>query len=301
MTKKRNFSNIIKRKYVRGLPGHVLKAEYFYFETEPNFKKELAIVCGGCEKCAPDYIINRKSYPYYVIKYTISGKGTFSINSQTFPLKQGILSGFTPQSPHFYQSDTSNPLEHIFIIFTGCEASLLFEQSTLASKYVIDVASQSETLYILRAIMKTGIEKAPFSQQISCNLLRILMLRQAANINFSTSDFSQSKETYQRCKKYIDDNFTKIFSSSEVANACAVNIRYMARLFRQYGKIKPHEYIMNLKMNKASAILLTSGLSVNEIGYSLGFNDPYHFSRVFKRFHGLAPKMYRELYLEHKK
>lgn len=293
-------NNVIKKKYVRGRPGHVLEAKYFYYETEPNFKKELAIVCGGYEKCAPDFIINRKSYPYFVIKYTISGKGIFKINSQTFTLKQGIFSGFSPQNPHFYQSDTSNPLEHIFIIFTGSQAPQLFEQSTLASKHIIDVASQSETLYFLKAIMKTGIEKAPFSQQICCNLLRILMLRQAANINLSTSDFSQSRETYRRCKKYIDDNFTKIFSSSEVADACAVNIRYMARLFRQYGKIKTHEYIMRLKLNKASAILLTSSLSINEIGYSLGFSDPYHFSRVFKKFHGISPRDYRNLYLENK-
>ncbi len=297
MPQKQDYSNIIKRKYVHGLPGHVLTAEYFYYETEPNYKKELAIVCGGYEKCASDYMINRKSYPYYVIKYTISGKGTFSIDSQTFPLKQGILSGFTPHNPHFYQSDTSNPLEHIFIIFTGSEAPRLFEQSTLASKYIIDVASQSETLYLLKAIVKTALEKALFSQQICCNLLRILMLRQAANIKYPTNDFSQSRETYQRCKKYIDDNFTKTFSSSEVADACAVNIRYMARLFRQYGKIKPHEYLMRLKLNKASTILLTSKLSVNEVGYALGFNDPYHFSRVFKKFHGLPPSTYRNLYI----
>jgi AraC-like DNA-binding protein len=60
----------------------------------------------------------------------------------------------------------------------------------------------------------------------------------------------------------------------------------MARIFRQYGRITPHEYIMRLKINKASTLLLTSGLSINEIGYFLGFNDSYHFASVFKRFRG---------------
>jgi AraC-like DNA-binding protein len=297
MTRKINDRNVIKSKYVRGRPGHVLKAEYFYYETEPNYKKELAIVCGGYEKCAPDYQINRNSYPYYVIKYTISGKGTFTTHSKTYQLKSGVLSGFCPSDAHSYQSNPNSPLEHIFIIFIGSEAHQLLKQSTIASKKAFEVANPSEALYLLKAIMKTGLEKTPFSQQICCSYLRILLLRQAADFNLSQTTFSQSVETYRRCKKYIDDNFTKIFSSADAADACTVNIRYMARLFRRFGKITPHNYIMRLKLNKAATLLLTSGLSVNEAGYSLGFNDPYHFSRVFKRFHGLAPSTYRNLHL----
>lgn len=293
---KKSGEKIIK-KYVRGRPGNVIDAEYFYYETEPNYKKELAIICGGHEKCAPDYLINRKSYPYHVIKYTIAGKGTFSINSKTYPLKSGVLSGFRPSDAHIYQSDSTSPMEHIFVIFIGKEADQLLEQSAIAAKGAIEVCNQSETLYLLKAIMRTGLEKPPFSQQICCSYLRILLLRQAADVSLPAEHFSQSLETYQRCKKYIDDNFTGIDSSSSAADACAVNIRYMARLFRQYSKITPHDYIMRLKLNKASTMLLTSSQSVNEIGYLLGFSDPYHFSRVFKRFHGLSPTNYRKLHL----
>ena len=145
--------------------------------------------------------------------------------------------------------------------------------------------------------MKTSLKKTPFSQQICCSYLRILLLRQAAGINLSETGFSQSIETYQRCKKYIDDNFTTISSPADVADSCAVNIRYIARLFRRFEKITPHNYIMRLKLNKAATLLLTSGLTVNKIGHSLGFNDPYHFSRVFKRFHGLAPHHYRQMHM----
>ncbi|MHB0946796.1 MAG: AraC family transcriptional regulator [Sedimentisphaerales bacterium] len=297
MAKKKNSGKTIKRKYVRGQPGHILNAEYFYYETEPNYKKELAIVCGGYEKCAPDYQINRNSYPYYVIKYTISGRGTFTIHSKTHQLKAGVLSGFSPRDAHNYQSNSDSPLEHIFIIFTGAKACQLLKQSSIASKNAIEVANPSETLYLLKAIMRMGIEKPPFSQQICRSYLRILLLRQAANIDLSTTDFSQSIETYRRCKKYIDDNFTTISSPADVADNCAVNMRYMARLFQRYGRITPHDYIMRLKLNKAATLLLTSGLSINEIGYSLGFNDPYHFSRVFKKFHGLAPHHYRQMHM----
>jgi AraC-like DNA-binding protein len=290
-------NKVIKRKYISGHPGHVIDAEYFYYETEPRYNKELAIMCGGHEKCAPDYQVNRTSYPYYVIKYTISGRGTLNIHSKTHLLKNGILSGFTPHDAHSYKCDPNNPLEHIFVIFIGTEAPWLLEKSTIAQKGTLEVANQGETLYLLRAIMKTGLEKKQYSQQICCSYLRALLLRQAAETNLSVESFSLALDTYQRCKKYIDDNFQHISSPADAADACAVNIRYMARLFRRYGKITPHDYIMRLKLNKAVMLLLTSGLSVNEISYSLGFNDPYHFSRVFKHFHSLAPYHYRHLHM----
>ena len=297
MSDKTKKNKTIREKYIGGRPGHVLDADYFYYETEPGYRKELAIVCGGYEKCAPDYQIDRRSYPYHVIKYTISGKGAFTIRSKTYPLKNGVLSGFSPHDAHSYTSDSSSPMEHIFVIFVGAEAPLLLKRSTLAAKGAVEVANPGETLYLLRAIMKTGLEKAPYSQQICCSYLRALLLRQAARTSTSTVGFSLATETFRRCKKYIDDNFSSIPFPAAAADACAVNIRYMARLFRLHGKTTPHNYIMSLKLNKASTLLLTSGLSINKIGDSLGFNDPYHFSRVFKRFHGLAPCHYRQMHM----
>lgn len=297
MPQKTDKNKIIRKKYIGGRPGHVLDADYFYYETEPGYSKGLAIVCGGHEKCAPDYRLDRIGYPYYVIKYTITGKGTFTIRGKMHLLKSGVLSGFSPKDAHSYTCDPANPMEHIFVIFVGAEASKLFKHSTLAAKGTFEVANPGETLYLLRAIMKTGLEKAPYSQQICCSYLRALLLRQAAKTQDSSDSFSLATQTYQRCKKYINDNFSQIATPADAADACAVNIRYMARLFRLHGKITPHDYILRLKLNKAANLLLTCGLSVNEIGYSLGFSDPYHFSRVFKRFHGLSPHHYRQLHM----
>lgn len=44
----------IKRQYTSGRPKNVLDADYFYYDTTPNNINDLAIVCGGHEKCASD-------------------------------------------------------------------------------------------------------------------------------------------------------------------------------------------------------------------------------------------------------
>jgi transcriptional regulator GlxA family with amidase domain len=71
----------------------------------------------------------------------------------------------------------------------------------------------------------------------------------------------------------------------------------MSSLFKRYSDNSPHEYLTRLKLNKAANMLLTSRLTIKEIAREVGFDDPYHFSRNFKKFHKLSPKYYRNIHI----
>ncbi len=287
----------MKKKYVRGVPGNVLYAEYFYYETQPDCKEDLAIVWGGYEKCAADFEIKRSSYPYYVIKYTINGIGVFTVNSRSYHLKSGTVSGFSPGAAHHYKCHPDNPMEHIFVVFTGSKAKQLFRKSTLASKGMLYVSSPDKIFSLMQSILQNGLEKSEYSHELCCSYLRTLMLEIASDAAQSSTYHSLSMTTYQKCKKYIDENFSTITSPRQTARACGINVRYMARLFRQYGQISPHKYTMRLKMNKAGTLLLTTDFKIKQIGQILGFEDPYHFSRNFKKHYCLSPRQYKNTHL----
>lgn len=292
-----NENKTIKKKYTQGAGGNVLDATYFYYETAPNYNKELAIVCGGYEKCAPDFEINRINYPYYFIKCTIKGKGVLEINGQRHELSPGIITGFSPGVAHHYTADPEEPMEHIFITFVGAKAGDLLETALLADKGIVKPGNPSEILEMAEKIFMIGLEKKQYSQPICCNYLQILSMLLRQNSHHLEKNYSQSMTTYLECKKYIDNNFSKISSPQEVAEYCGINPRYMSTLFKQYSPNSPHEYIMSLKLNKAANMLLTSTLSIKKVGHKIGFDDPYHFSRNFKRFHGLSPRDYRNKHI----
>lgn len=69
--------------------------------------------------------------------------------------------------------------------------------------------------------------------------------------------------------------------------------KIMSRLFKRFHNRTPQEYIIQLKLNKAAALLLTLDLSVKEVATHVGFEDQYHFSRSFKKLYGQSPKKYR--------
>ena len=60
----------------------VREARRFYLDLAPRHDIGLAVVCGGCESCAPDYAIRRSTFPYYSIEFVARGKGTLQLGDQ---------------------------------------------------------------------------------------------------------------------------------------------------------------------------------------------------------------------------
>ena len=54
-----------------------------------------------------------------------------------------------------------------------------------------------------------------------------------------------------------------------------------------------NEFIQNVRIKKATELLINSDMNVSEIAYETGFNDPYYFSRLFKKYHNMSPSDYR--------
>lgn len=275
--------------------GRVRKADYFYFETRPDNKQPLAIVFGGYEMCQKDFEIRRRTYPYYIIELGLKGLCNLTINNIAHRLTFGTLAGFSPGIPHHYKADAAAPFEHYWLAFVGTEAEDLFTKSSLARLGSINVGK--DTISLIEQIIAHSRQKTPYAQQICSSYLRILLLSLPQAPAPPKANQSRATLTYQRCRKYIDENFSSINLPSQVASACDVNIRYMSRLFKLFGSTSPHDYISRLKLNKAANMLLASNLSVGDIAKEVGFEDPYHFSRNFRLFHGLSPHNYRKTHL----
>ena len=291
---KQSDSQKIKKKYASGSPGNVLNANYCYYETAPRKHPDLAIVCIGYEKCAPDFEIYRTNYPYYFVKYTIKGRGILWVDSKKFHLHAGSLSGFAPNDSHRYIADPQDPMEHIFVTFLGDKSRSLFNKSKILKTHCIQVGKPDEVLTLFNAILQLGTEKPEFSQEMCCAYLRILLLRQASHLSLHSVPFPVSRDTYENCKRYMDLNFSSIKSPGEVAQHCSIDVRYLSVLFKRYCHISPSQYLMQLKFNKATYMLLSTNLTIKEIALKIGFEDPYHFSRNFKKFHGCSPNDYRK-------
>ena len=286
-------STHLSKAYLEASEGSVLEEQLFYVDRAHPSKTDLCIVWGGFERCAPDFEIKREHHPYYVIEYPTKGRCHLEINGKPYLLKKNHIGGFSTNCKHHYLVDKHAPMEHLFIAFTGSQAADLFNRSTLAEKGVIEVSNLSDIDFLMQSIIRKGLVTSTETNNLCNHYLRLLLLELAEQVP-RTQNASQSLSTYLECKRFIEENFSWISSASTVAGECKITTRHLTRLFNQYGEYTPHDYILRLKINKACVLLVSSEEPIKEIALRVGYEDPYHFSRNFKKIMKTSPKIFRQ-------
>lgn len=93
--------------------------------------------------------------------------------------------------------------------------------------------------------------------------------------------------------EYFIDHFREDIDLTEYATRLNLSISRFAHLFTQKTGVSPRRFILNLRIDEAKELLLSSGMNVNEISESVGFSDPSYFSRLFHKSTRYSPTEYR--------
>ena len=93
----------------------------------------------------------------------------------------------------------------------------------------------------------------------------------------------------------MKSNLDKSFSLEELAHHIHVSPSRLSALFREKTKYSPIYLFTSFKIQRACQLLRDSGKSVKAIANQLGYEDQYHFSRVFKNIMGISPKFFQRI------
>jgi AraC-like DNA-binding protein len=94
---------------------------------------------------------------------------------------------------------------------------------------------------------------------------------------------------------HMESCFDMPLKVAEVAAACGMSEYHYFRMFRMVNRISPHQYILQVRLNKAKNLLKKNGVSISEAAYLSGFNDIYTFSKAYKKYFGYSPSLDPEL------
>ena len=92
---------------------------------------------------------------------------------------------------------------------------------------------------------------------------------------------------------FIEQNFQNDISVEDIARHCGLNRSYFGTLFRQSLGQTPQEFLIQYRMVKATELLKLTRLSVQDIASAVGYSNPLHFSRAFKKVYGKSPRVWR--------
>jgi two-component system response regulator YesN len=95
-------------------------------------------------------------------------------------------------------------------------------------------------------------------------------------------------------KKYISQNFCKSIDMAVVANSVSMNYTYFSKIFKEQTGVTFSEYITALRLEEAKRLLNDPLNKIYEISKSIGYKDPKHFTKTFKKYFGISPETYRK-------
>ena len=73
-----------------------------------------------------------------------------------------------------------------------------------------------------------------------------------------------------------------------------MSVCWFIRSFKEYTGMAPAQYLTSIRMADARGLLESSDYSVGEIAALVGYENPLYFSRIFKKYNGCPPSIYRE-------
>ncbi|WP_251038622.1 AraC family transcriptional regulator [Paenibacillus albidus] len=91
---------------------------------------------------------------------------------------------------------------------------------------------------------------------------------------------------------YLQQHYASVVTMEGLADTFNYSARYLNRRFKRDTGYSPIDYLIQLRMNKAKALLLKTNATVQETAASVGYGDMFYFSRLFKKHTGVAPANY---------
>lgn len=108
---------------------------------------------------------------------------------------------------------------------------------------------------------------------------------------------SLQKWRLKRVVEYVDEHLGEKITLQDLAAVAGLSRMHFAAQFRVAMGMRPHEYLMKRRIERAEELLKQAELSLVEVALTVGFQTQAHFTTVFKRFAGDTPYQWRSAYL----
>ena len=273
-------------------PGiHTLSHKYSYLGLYPVWVGHLT--------ADMEYECKPRILDDYFIIYVSSGEGELRCAGKEYVIKRNDAYFLFPGVVHSYNTHAERLLDLWWIGFNGSNAGRIIDEIGVhpgspivrniqhesffeVIKEMIDISDDFYTSDLLKSsgnlykIMGILMEKC--SPGIPCNL-----------------DFKKTySKSISRAISYIKSNYSQQIKIADIAKYSCLSRSHFTVLFKQEVGISPIDFLEKLRTENAKRFLADPRLSISEVAHSVGFQDPLHFSKFFKKHIGLSPRLYRK-------
>ncbi len=237
----------------------------------------------------------------------LSGRGGYFVEGQTYDVEAGDIIVCNPGVHHrnivlnkeeptvefftgFYGYHFRNmPPEAIQLRGGGHLLRLSADARREVMKHCYEMIAENEA----RQLGKYFMLKARLMQ------ILLLMVREIAGEpkpRQKGCNFESYNKSYavKRIVNYLNENYEHKISLDQIAHNMYLSPVYISKIFKEETGESPINYLIKIRLEKAREILEHSeDGSIKNIATEVGYDDVYHFSKLFKKYYGISPQNYR--------
>lgn len=262
--------------------------------------------------------------PYFEIMMVTEGPVYLQLETRQMELKSGDCMILKPWERHTAWKRTHEQAGFFWVQFTaepGLEEGSLKSLQTSLSENVFersrqelrtDSPKEAEHLFLPRHFqpvrryeLLNWFEKLHYEMEhpqgyfrYRCSLLMGQILHLIAEDTLIQSNgptpVPASFTTYRQLVNHLNESYNKEINRGDIERILNRKYEYLCQIFNKYAGMSIFTYVHHLRVQRAKYLLKNSGMDIRQVSESVGFQDPYYFSRLFKRFEHCSPTEYRE-------
>ena len=241
------------------------------------------------------HILNPSAHFEYEMILVTDGSAQVQIHDRTYPLQRGSLLFISRLEQHQFCIVKEPYCRYVLSVSSDLLLSHLneprlasiFMQRPEYFSHVVQL-NEEQLAYFLPFFQKSAdeYEKQPdfYTLQSIALLLSILISLSAAVLN---------------AQIYVSRHFNRKLTLQEIADQCFLNRHTLSLAFKEIVGITFKEYLLLFRITEAKKLLLTTDLSIAQIGESVGYINVNNFLKIFREKERITPLQYRKQHLSH--
>jgi len=233
----------------------------------------------------------------YQLVYISAGKGFLITNScKKQPVKEGNMFLLFPGEWHNFMPEKKTGWYEYWIGFKGMNIDCRVNHGFFSKqKPLFNVGLNDKIVDLYMQAVQIAIEqKAGFQQMLAGIVNQMLGLIYSLDKNMVFEDLKVTNKI-NKAKIIIAENLLTGINVEDLAKKINMSYSWFRKVFKDYTGFAPAQYIQVLKINKGKELLSSTSLSVKEIAFKTGFENPEYFFTVFRKKTGMTALQYRQL------
>ena len=246
----------------------------------------------GIQRCAPSYSFGPIIRDRYILHYVFEGEGVLRIDDKEFKVKSNSFFLLPPDVLVQYQADEKKPWQYAWIHFHGFKSTEIVRSIGMTRKEPVYVPIEENSQLkdaVINLIMYKENECIGYMYILFDKMNRWTRhVEKKAGTNLRTMNYM--REAIQ----YINTKYCESIMVQQIADHCGVDRAYLSKIFKYATGKTLQEYLIQFRIKRAKQLLKDTDLSVKYVSFSVGYNDPFTFSKVFKKQEGVSPSVWRK-------